>query len=187
MEDLIKILEKNIKNFKKNGINVLHSLSEHQLTQMLKLANILYRNFQPIMTDNEYDIIQDYITDKYPSNQEVFQIGAPVEKNKAQLPYEMGSMDKIKPDTVFHCAATPHEGFSIFSPSHITKNIFELDFMKFTYFALSLGDFSLFHNQTFVKCPIFFKVFRDRYDRIFELIKKLVQFMLNQLIQKKQC
>jgi NAD-dependent DNA ligase len=66
---------------------------------MLKLANILYRNFQPIMTDNEYDILQDYITDKYPSNQEVFQIGAPVEKNKAQLPYEMGSMDKIKPDT----------------------------------------------------------------------------------------
>ena len=94
-----KEIKQLIINFKKNGINVLHSLSEHQLTQMLKLANILYRNFQPIMTDNEYDIIQDYITDKYPSNQEVFQIGAPVEKNKAQLPYEMGSMDKIKPDT----------------------------------------------------------------------------------------
>lgn len=66
---------------------------------MLKLANILYRNFQPIMTDNEYDILQDYITDKYPSNQEVFKVGAPVEKNKVQLLYEMGSMDKIKPDT----------------------------------------------------------------------------------------
>jgi NAD-dependent DNA ligase/DNA polymerase/3'-5' exonuclease PolX len=88
-----------ILNFKKNGINVLHSLNEHQLTEMLKLANILYRNFEPIMTDNEYDILQDYITEKYPSNQEVLQIGAPVEKNKAKLPYEMASMDKIKPDT----------------------------------------------------------------------------------------
>jgi NAD-dependent DNA ligase len=94
-----KEIKQLIINFKKNGINVLHNLSEHQLTEMLKLANILYRNFQPIMTDNEYDILQDYITDKYPSNQEVFKVGAPVEKNKVQLPYEMGSMDKIKPDT----------------------------------------------------------------------------------------
>ena len=94
-----KEIKQLIINFKKNGINVLHNLSEHQLTEMLKLANILYRNFQPIMTDNEYDILQDYITDKYPSNQEVFKVGAPVEKNKVQLPYEMASMDKIKPDT----------------------------------------------------------------------------------------
>ena len=74
-------------------------MSEHELTEMMKLANILYRNFQPIMTDNEYDILQDYITEKYPSNQEVFKVGAPIEKNKAKLPYEMASMDKIKPDT----------------------------------------------------------------------------------------
>jgi NAD-dependent DNA ligase len=88
-----------IQNFKKNGIKVLHNLNEQQLTEMLKLANLLYRNSQPIMTDNEYDILQDYITEKYPSNQEVLKVGAPVEKNKAQLPYEMASMDKIKPDT----------------------------------------------------------------------------------------
>jgi DNA ligase (NAD+) len=93
------VVEKNIKNFKKNGITVLQGLNENQLTEMLSIANILYRNLQPIMTDNEYDILQDYITEKYPSNQEVYKIGAPVEKNKAQLPYEMGSMDKIKPDT----------------------------------------------------------------------------------------
>ena len=94
-----KVSSEQILNFKKNGIKVLHSLSEHDLTKMLKLANLLYRNFQPIMTDNEYDILQDYITEKYPTNQEVLKVGAPVEKNKAQLPYEMASMDKIKPDT----------------------------------------------------------------------------------------
>jgi hypothetical protein len=63
------------------------------------------------------------------------------------------------------------------------KNIFELDFMKFKYFALSLEDFSVFHNQTFVKCPIFFKVFRERYDKIFELIKKLTDGLTDIMIE----
>ena len=90
-----------IQTFKKNGLSFLVSLNESQLTDMLNLANVLYRNFQPIMTDNEFDILQDYITEKYPSNQAVHEIGAPVEQGsrKVTLPYHMGSMDKIKPDT----------------------------------------------------------------------------------------
>lgn len=90
-----------IETFKKMGIRFLSTLSEKQLTDMLNLANVLYRNFQPIMTDNEFDILQDYITEKYPSNQSIYQIGAPVESGsrKVTLPYHMGSMDKIKPDT----------------------------------------------------------------------------------------
>jgi NAD-dependent DNA ligase len=90
-----------IETFKKMGISFLSTLSEKQLTDMLNLANVLYRNFQPIMTDNEFDILQDYITEKYPSNQSVYQIGAPIESGsrKVTLPYHMGSMDKIKPDT----------------------------------------------------------------------------------------
>lgn len=32
--------------------------------------------------------------------------------------------DREKPDVVFHCAALPHEGLSVFSPSIITKNIY---------------------------------------------------------------
>ena len=66
---------------------------------MLNYANVHYRNLQPIMTDNQYDILEDYISDKYPANEIVHQIGAPVERNKVTLPYPMGSMDKIKPDT----------------------------------------------------------------------------------------
>ena len=30
-----------------------------------------------------------------------------------------------KPDLVYHCAATPHEGLSVFTPSLITKNVFQ--------------------------------------------------------------
>lgn len=85
--------------FKKNGMSFLKTLNEIQLISMLKLANILYRNLQPIMTDNEFDILQDYITENYPTNEAVHQIGAPVTSRKVTLPYLMGSMDKIKPDT----------------------------------------------------------------------------------------
>jgi NAD-dependent DNA ligase/DNA polymerase/3'-5' exonuclease PolX len=88
-----------INDFKKNGISVLDALSENQLSRILSYANTAYRNMEPVMTDNEYDIIQDYVEEKFPSNQVVTQVGAPVEKNKATLPYEMASMDKIKPDS----------------------------------------------------------------------------------------
>jgi DNA ligase (NAD+) len=88
-----------IETFKTSGISFLQTLNENQLTSMLNLANVLYRNSQPIMTDNQFDILQDFITDKYPANKDARQIGAPVERNKATLPYFMGSMDKIKPDT----------------------------------------------------------------------------------------
>ena len=88
-----------VKDFKKNGISVLLNLNEKQLTHILTQANILYRNMQPILTDNEYDIIQDYIAEKYPNNKTIWDIGAPVERGKAVLPYQMWSMDKIKPDT----------------------------------------------------------------------------------------
>ena len=88
-----------IDTFKKNGMSFLKTLNENQLISMLNLANVLYRNLQPIMTDNEFDILQDYITENYPTNQAVHQIGAPVTSRKVTLPYLMGSMDKIKPDT----------------------------------------------------------------------------------------
>ena len=88
-----------IHDFKKTGISVLEQLNETQLSTMLKESNKLYYNSEPILSDNQYDIIKDFIQKKYPSNSAILEIGAPVEKNKATLPYFMGSMDKIKPDT----------------------------------------------------------------------------------------
>jgi len=53
-----------------------------------------------LMSDNEFDIIKEYMEKKYPKNKILEQIGAPIqEKNKVKLPYNMPSMDKIKPDT----------------------------------------------------------------------------------------
>jgi len=86
-------------DFKKRGISVLDELNEKQLAELLREANKAYYNEEPFFTDNQYDIVKEYVEAKYPSNQVIHEIGAPVERNKVKLPYPMGSMDKIKPDT----------------------------------------------------------------------------------------
>jgi hypothetical protein len=88
-----------IKNFNHNGITVLEQLNEKQLGDIIKLANKKYYNDVPLMTDNQYDIVKEFIEQKFPINAAIHEIGADVERNKVKLPYEMASMDKIKPDT----------------------------------------------------------------------------------------
>lgn len=86
-------------NFKKNGISVLKKLNENQLAELLREANNSYYNETPFFTDNQYDIVKEFMETTYPNNSVIYEIGAPINKNKATLPYFMGSMDKIKPDT----------------------------------------------------------------------------------------
>ncbi len=93
--EIIPIIEK----FKHNGISVIETLNEKQLSDIIRIANAKYYNQTPIMTDNQYDIIKEYIEQKFPNNVAIEEIGAEVERNKVKLPYEMASMDKIKPDT----------------------------------------------------------------------------------------
>ena len=90
-----------LNDFKKNGISVLSNLTEQTLTEMVIMANEVYRNKKPIISDNQFDILEDFIRNKFPDNKVIKLIGAPIPvgKNKATLPYEMWSMDKIKPDT----------------------------------------------------------------------------------------
>ena len=101
----IRIENINMKAFKKQGVSVLKELSEEELSQMIRDANTAYYcNQNPLMTDNEYDILREYTVAQFPANVAA-QEGHTVctlptaEKNKVTLPYEMWSMDKIKPDT----------------------------------------------------------------------------------------
>ena len=66
---------------------------------MVRVANDLYYNGKPVLDDNSYDILKEFVERKYPKNEVIKEVGAPVEKNKVELPYFMGSMDKSKPDT----------------------------------------------------------------------------------------
>jgi DNA ligase (NAD+) len=99
-EDNSAVLQ-HVQAFKKHGIHVLDVLSEKQLSDIIKEANKAFHfNKTPIMTDNEYDIVKEYLEKKFPTSEVLKEVGAPIiERNKVTLPYEMASMDKIKPDT----------------------------------------------------------------------------------------
>ena len=95
-------MKKQLKEFLKGGISVLDTMSEKELITMLNHADQeYYCNTNPIMTDNEYDILREYIIKKYPDNADA-DTGhekCEIAKNKITLPYQMWSMDKIKPDS----------------------------------------------------------------------------------------
>ena len=93
-----KDVDASIQRFKTTGISVLEGLKEKELEKMIVRTNDAYYNGEsPLLTDNEYDILKEFVEKKFPKNTVVQEVGAPVEKNKVTLPYHMASMDKIKP------------------------------------------------------------------------------------------
>jgi DNA ligase (NAD+) len=95
----ISVMEQ-IEAFKTHGIKVLEALDEQTLNKMiLESKDAYYNSNTSILSDNLYDILAEYIQEKYPKNEVVHAIGATITRNKVKLPYEMWSMDKIKPDT----------------------------------------------------------------------------------------
>jgi NAD-dependent DNA ligase len=100
MEARINNAKQLVTRFRVEGIDMLDTLNESQLVEWLEAAGDAYYNTKTaIMSDNEYDIIKEYMEVKYPTNEVLTNIGANVTKNKVELPYKMASMDKIKPDT----------------------------------------------------------------------------------------
>jgi len=100
MASKINFAKEIVEDFQKNGITVLESLTEDELETLIQGNNHAYYNTKkPLTSDNEYDIIKEYMERKYPQNTIITEVGAKVIKNKVELPYKMASMDKIKPDT----------------------------------------------------------------------------------------
>lgn len=93
-----------IGRFKKEGLSLLNTLTEQELSSMIDGANkSYYGNGEPIMSDDQYDLLREYVMEKYPKNVVAkdghVNLQMEAVKNKVNLPYEMWSMDKIKPDT----------------------------------------------------------------------------------------
>ena len=88
-----------LKEYVEQGIPYLDNLTEDDLSAMVLKANDAYTNSKPLISDTQYDLLREYIGEKYPNNEAIQRIGAPVNnKNKVRLPYNMPSMDKIKAD-----------------------------------------------------------------------------------------
>jgi len=89
-----------IKSIKKDIHDVISNITTANLVKVLKYASDKYYNDQEILTDEEYDLLYELLKKKSPKNSLFKQIGSKVHtKNKINLPYHMGSMDKIKPFT----------------------------------------------------------------------------------------
>ena len=80
---------------KKNPEDWARKASIKDLADMVKQAKYFYYNSsKPILSDQEYEIVEDVLRERDPDNKEL-KIGAPV-KEKVKLPISMGSLDKVK-------------------------------------------------------------------------------------------
>jgi len=90
-----------IKEFLKVGQSQLEELNEQELSSMIRAADKgYYCNNKPLMNDEEYDILKEFIEEKFPDNEAIQEghtmCSVAVEKKKMDLPFEMWSMNKFK-------------------------------------------------------------------------------------------
>ena len=90
-----------VNEYVRMGEAFLKRLNENQLSYFIRLLNkYYYCNNKPLVNDEQYDILKEYIEEHYPNN-EAAKEGhtrclVTSEKNKVKLPYTLWSMDKIK-------------------------------------------------------------------------------------------
>ena len=92
----------NISDFKNKGETFLKTLEEKDVEEMIKLLDdYYYGKNKPLVSDEEYDVLREWAEETFPNNEAIKQghEGIVVDKKKVKLPYFLGSMDKIKPDT----------------------------------------------------------------------------------------
>ena len=103
----IVYIEKNaLMRYKEQGISYLEKHTQEELEKLYMDANDNYYNAKDkteiILNDEMFDILREYLVTNYPLSIVVSEVGYKVPddiKKKVELPYYMGSMNKIKPDT----------------------------------------------------------------------------------------
>ena len=90
-----------LEEFRSDPYSVVEEINKKDLIKLINDANELYRNSSELlMSDAEYDLLMDKLKEIDPKNKLLKKVGAEVHsKDKVKLPFYMGSMDKIKPDT----------------------------------------------------------------------------------------
>jgi len=83
-----------LNDFVQQGTVFLDSISKEQIASMLLHANDMYFNHEPVIDDDQYDVLNDYMVEKYPDYE--MPIGADAGEGKVELPYKMPSMNKFK-------------------------------------------------------------------------------------------
>jgi len=87
-----------IKKIIKDPLEVIATLTIDQLEEVITYTNEKYRNSEPVISDQIYDLLVEFLEARAPKSKILKQVGAPVKtKNKVKLDYTLASMDKIKP------------------------------------------------------------------------------------------
>lgn len=95
INELIKLV---VANHKKN----IKTFTTTELVKVLrKLSDTYYNTGETLVSDEVYDDIRDLLEEKDKEHPYLDEVGATIKgtKNKVKLPFEMGSLTKIKPDT----------------------------------------------------------------------------------------
>lgn len=86
----------------KDPVSILNGMSEDEIAAFLQKAQHEYfHTGKPLVSDQLYDLVKDFLEDKNPRHPVLKYIGAVVDKSderKEKLPYFMASLDKIKTD-----------------------------------------------------------------------------------------
>jgi DNA ligase (NAD+) len=87
-----------IKNLKLNIFDTIEKLSIEDLVNVINVTTEHYYNKEALIDDNTFDILVDYLRLKDPKNKVLKQIGTAItSKDDVELPYFLGSMDKLRP------------------------------------------------------------------------------------------
>lgn len=79
-----------------------NTFNVEELVKLLKkLSDNYYNTGEALVDDNTYDSLKELLEKKDPNHPFLEEVGAPIKgtKNKAMLPFKMGSLTKIKPNS----------------------------------------------------------------------------------------
>jgi NAD-dependent DNA ligase len=77
----------------------MNALTKKQLEATMQyLSDEYYNEGNSLLSDEDYDRLRELLARKFGDSEVLKNVGAVVTKQKVELPYFLGSMDKIKPD-----------------------------------------------------------------------------------------
>jgi DNA ligase (NAD+) len=90
-------MKQNLAKFTAEGAKALEALDQRALEMMHRKANKAYREGDPIMTDTAFDVLDEYLKEKFPQSKVHQTVGAKTKRVEVDLPYTLFSMNKVKP------------------------------------------------------------------------------------------